>query len=1117
MKSKRATSKPSSNMIRRRVAREGVGKSRSKKKRVPHSEKSRGEMRDLARALDEAQKLIQLRGLRADGYPEAGFITSKKLAYEELIVNVRDTVHATLPLDATVAVINKGDPELLKLDGRRAWHFPRANDGSYAGHHPPTSADAIEHLEVLRAEGATHLVIPHTSSWWLDFYTEFRKYLEERFTVAAHKAETCVIFSLRELCPPGASAIHRTAESGSDAGSDKVLNESDLRIRLARALLWLGRAMEAHSVLAQGLRTEPLNAQLHLELMQLALSGADKAVADHHAQCALALGPDDYAVNLGLAKAAWQQGKMADVEARLLHLTHLFPDDTVAQNELVQFYCVGLERKNHERTLADRLLACITASSRRRLITPINHLRIAEVLGVIPRFISIAVESLRSALDHCDPSSQALQDFTARLLRPVVADRSAIPFHDKAAFAAFLTHAGNGFAAVQDLFSSQASYHLALKSGTGKWNSATHAASVNLAFIEMAHGAVIPALEYLQKVSRIYPVESARILWPTQRGSTWPHAPFDLSDHFDKLKPSDAVWPKITVITPSFNQAAYVEETMLSVLNQHYPSLEYIVVDGASTDGTIEILERYRPRIDRLIIERDEGQTDALNKGLHAATGDLLLWINSDDMLGPGALFMIALTWIEEKADVIAGFCCEHTDRRFGLINLPAVSHATFNIECLGDIFHYWLKGHYFYQPEVAFSRRIFEKAGGSLDKSLYFTMDYEFWLRCAAAGATLSVVHWPIGLFRKHDQQKTADLDRTIIEQGAVRDRFVIPRPGIERILEVRRRLQRCLEKRRPSISVVSTRVERIFSSDIERQLRETFSAEGLDVRFHDGTSSIKSGSSDLVIMLVHLHKEQEILQRLRESGHQGAVAGWFWDNHHHVDDNYAASKAFDACIPGHAFASSYLRSPRHIFVEPVPLCVTQWSDDEASQWMPRHGFNDRADRLYGGFVRYEFARKRNLLLEKLIEDGTDGIYLLEENQLSPYFGKSPEDRFAHWASHKVSLCLPLAGDLSQRLFDALLAGQIPIVPRDVYDLDKVIPPAMQSKLPIIRIDDYSVATVKRAHEEALRAFNRDGAKGVRRRHAFVLQNHMFTSRIRTIITAMRGLSAGRTKNEEP
>ncbi len=116
-------------------------------------------------------------------------------------------------------------------------------------------------------------------------------------------------------------------------------------------------------------------------------------------------------------------------------------------------------------------------------------------------------------------------------------------------------------------------------------------------------------------------------------------------------------WPKISVVTVSYNQAEFLEDCLRSVLDQDYPSLEYIVVDAVSTDGSIDILRRYEHRLARLIIEPDGGQSEGLNKGFDMATGDILTWINSDDMLAPGALRRAALAFRRYGADLVTGGC----------------------------------------------------------------------------------------------------------------------------------------------------------------------------------------------------------------------------------------------------------------------------------------------------------------------------------------------------------------------------------------------------------------------------------------------------------------------------
>jgi hypothetical protein len=128
------------------------------------------------------------------------------------VERVRETVRDAVPADASLLVVSKGDDELLRIDGRRAAHFPQAKRGAYAGHHPADDDAAIAHLQLLRAAGARYLVLPATSVWWLEHYEGFRRHLEATAAVIVCRPETCLVFDLagRSATATG-SALRRTA------------------------------------------------------------------------------------------------------------------------------------------------------------------------------------------------------------------------------------------------------------------------------------------------------------------------------------------------------------------------------------------------------------------------------------------------------------------------------------------------------------------------------------------------------------------------------------------------------------------------------------------------------------------------------------------------------------------------------------------------------------------------------------------------------------------------------------------------------------------------------------------------------------------------------------------
>lgn len=203
------------------------------------------------------------------------------------------------------------------------------------------------------------------------------------------------------------------------------------------------------------------------------------------------------------------------------------------------------------------------------------------------------------------------------------------------------------------------------------------------------------------------------VVLPTHAEPDWPRA-----GELPPPAPGDATWPRITVVTPSYNQAPFLEETLRSVLLQGYPNLDYIVVDGGSTDGSVEIIERYADHLAWWASEPDEGHSHALNKGFARATGDLYAYLNSDDIYEPGALFAAALAFREGHPWIA------------GLVNYWTLEGETFRFpEIPGRGIPRWLITCPISQPGAFWSADLHARVG-PFREDLDYIMDYEFWLR---------------------------------------------------------------------------------------------------------------------------------------------------------------------------------------------------------------------------------------------------------------------------------------------------------------------------------------------------------------------------------------------------
>lgn len=205
--------------------------------------------------------------------------------------------------------------------------------------------------------------------------------------------------------------------------------------------------------------------------------------------------------------------------------------------------------------------------------------------------------------------------------------------------------------------------------------------------------------------------------------------------------------PLVSIVTPTYNQVNFLEKTIQSVLNQDYPHLEYIVIDGGSDDGSVDVLEKYSKELSYWVSEPDQGQTEAINKGFARANGEILAWINSDDLYRPGAVSEAAaylsehsdvgmvygdVSYIDESGEVIGHFNAKQASYqrlRRGAVHIP--------------------------QP-AAFWRANLWQDVGPLDPSYYFAMDYDLWLRLAEVTQLKYLEgHWWAN-FRVHGKSKT-------------------------------------------------------------------------------------------------------------------------------------------------------------------------------------------------------------------------------------------------------------------------------------------------------------------------------------------------------------------------
>ena len=205
-------------------------------------------------------------------------------------------------------------------------------------------------------------------------------------------------------------------------------------------------------------------------------------------------------------------------------------------------------------------------------------------------------------------------------------------------------------------------------------------------------------------------------------------------------------YPKITIITPSYNQGQFLEETIQSVLGQCYPNLEYIVMDGGSTDNSVEIIKKYEKHLAYWTSAKDGGQSAAINTGFSRATGDILGWLNSDDMYLPGALQHIASRLDAAKPEIVFGNCLHIRESNADTFGSNVVYHHGKLPLTVHD---------YIIQPSSFWTKSAWD-AVGALDESLTYIFDWEWFLRAEKSNIRFKPLGKYLSLYRMHEAHKT-------------------------------------------------------------------------------------------------------------------------------------------------------------------------------------------------------------------------------------------------------------------------------------------------------------------------------------------------------------------------
>lgn len=282
----------------------------------------------------------------------------------------------------------------------------------------------------------------------------------------------------------------------------------------------------------------------------------------------------------------------------------------------------------------------------------------------------------------------------------------------------------------------------------------------------------------------------------------------------------------------------------------------------------------------------------------------------------------------------------------------------------------------------------------------------------------------------------------------------------------------------------------------------------ENKGFKFHPNSNNEDLKNIDIAILTAHGNDLSPFILDIKSRNPNIILATWFWDNHLAHLDNYKTALVSDIFYPSHKYCKEYLINPCSPIGQDLPACTAQWAKNELD-FKSVLLSTTRESKIFMNYVDYKFSGRTQVLseLRKFMPDAH--VQVMSPENRDRYFTLSAIQKYQEWCSYKSTLILPVDKDLSTRVFDALFAGQILIVPTVIEDFDSVISKEWQDELGIIRIKDLNLGTIQFAARKAFEIFDKRGASGLLKRFEFVSQKHMLKNRVEDILKNIQLLSS--------